>query len=128
MAGRVARAFIVETPGVYQPSWTIEEVGERLAAIREPGRPLDAARRPLRPYRTNPQEFRDDKRRAMGMAVKVYERILQLFEAEGINTIFGIADPNFVHLFRPRRGTRLAGRLRRITRSRPGSWPRRCPG
>jgi NAD(P)-dependent dehydrogenase (short-subunit alcohol dehydrogenase family) len=33
MAGRVARAFIVETPGVYQPAWTIEEVGERLAAI-----------------------------------------------------------------------------------------------
>ncbi|MGI5329556.1 thiamine pyrophosphate-binding protein [Actinomadura nitritigenes] len=33
------------------------------------------------------------------MAVKVYERILQLFEAEGIDTIFGIPDPNFVHLF-----------------------------
>ncbi|RAY16310.1 thiamine pyrophosphate-binding protein [Actinomadura craniellae] len=33
------------------------------------------------------------------MAVKVYERLLQLFEAEGINTIFGIPDPNFVHLF-----------------------------
>ncbi|WP_433249903.1 thiamine pyrophosphate-binding protein [Actinomadura nitritigenes] len=33
------------------------------------------------------------------MAVKVYERILQLFEAEGIDTVFGIPDPNFVHLF-----------------------------
>ncbi|MQY31124.1 thiamine pyrophosphate-binding protein [Nocardia aurantia] len=33
------------------------------------------------------------------MAIKVYERILELFEAEGINTIFGIPDPNFVHLF-----------------------------
>ncbi|WP_405182942.1 thiamine pyrophosphate-binding protein [Nocardia sp. NBC_01377] len=33
------------------------------------------------------------------MSVKVYERILQLFEAEGINTIFGIPDPNFVHMF-----------------------------
>ncbi|MFB4298664.1 thiamine pyrophosphate-binding protein [Actinomadura sp. NTSP31] len=33
------------------------------------------------------------------MAVKVYERILELFEAEGINTIFGIPDPNFVHMF-----------------------------
>src|SRR6266850_1630061 len=33
------------------------------------------------------------------MAVPVYERILQLFEAEGINTLFGIPDPNFVHLF-----------------------------
>lgn len=31
--------------------------------------------------------------------VKVYERILQLFEAEGINTLFGIPDPNFVHMF-----------------------------
>lgn len=33
------------------------------------------------------------------MGVKVYERILQLFEAEGVNTIFGIPDPNFVHMF-----------------------------
>jgi acetolactate synthase-1/2/3 large subunit len=33
------------------------------------------------------------------MSVKVYERILDLFEAEGIKTIFGIPDPNFVHMF-----------------------------
>jgi thiamine pyrophosphate-dependent acetolactate synthase large subunit-like protein len=33
------------------------------------------------------------------MPVPVYERILQLFEAEGINTLFGIPDPNFVHMF-----------------------------
>jgi acetolactate synthase I/II/III large subunit len=33
------------------------------------------------------------------MSVKVYERILDLFEVEGINTLFGIPDPNFVHLF-----------------------------
>lgn len=33
------------------------------------------------------------------MSVPVYERILQLFEAEGINTLFGIPDPNFVHMF-----------------------------
>jgi acetolactate synthase-1/2/3 large subunit len=33
------------------------------------------------------------------MPVKVYERILQLFEAEGIKAVFGIPDPNFVHLF-----------------------------
>jgi acetolactate synthase I/II/III large subunit len=33
------------------------------------------------------------------VSVKVYERILDLFEAEGINTLFGIPDPNFVHLF-----------------------------
>lgn len=29
----------------------------------------------------------------------VYKRILELFEAEGVNTLFGIPDPNFVHLF-----------------------------
>ncbi|TDT98313.1 thiamine pyrophosphate-dependent acetolactate synthase large subunit-like protein [Streptomyces sp. 846.5] len=33
------------------------------------------------------------------MPVKVFERILDLFEAEGINTLFGIPDPNFVHMF-----------------------------
>jgi acetolactate synthase I/II/III large subunit len=33
------------------------------------------------------------------MSVKVYERILDLFEAEGIRTLFGIPDPNFVHMF-----------------------------
>ena len=31
--------------------------------------------------------------------VKVYERIIDLFEAEGIRTLYGIPDPNFVHLF-----------------------------
>lgn len=30
---------------------------------------------------------------------KVFARILELFEAEGIDTIFGIPDPNFVHMF-----------------------------
>jgi NAD(P)-dependent dehydrogenase (short-subunit alcohol dehydrogenase family) len=35
LAGRLARAFIAETPGVYRPSWTIEEVGEQLDAIRD---------------------------------------------------------------------------------------------
>lgn len=33
------------------------------------------------------------------MPVPVYKRILDLLEAEGINTLFGIPDPNFVHLF-----------------------------
>ena len=33
------------------------------------------------------------------MGIPVYERILQLFEAEGVNTLFGIPDPNFVHMF-----------------------------
>ena len=35
IAGRVARAFVAETPGVYRPSWTIEEVGERIGEIRD---------------------------------------------------------------------------------------------
>jgi hypothetical protein len=39
IAGRVARAFIGETPGVYQPSWSIEQVGARLDAIRDPTEP-----------------------------------------------------------------------------------------
>lgn len=30
--------------------------------------------------------------------VPVYKRLLDLFEAEGIKTLFGIPDPNFVHL------------------------------
>ncbi len=33
------------------------------------------------------------------MSVPVYKRILELLEAEGINTLFGIPDPNFVHMF-----------------------------
>ena len=33
IAGRVAKAFIGETQGVYQPSWSIDQVGERIAAI-----------------------------------------------------------------------------------------------
>ncbi|MGF7237875.1 MAG: SDR family NAD(P)-dependent oxidoreductase [Frankia sp.] len=39
IAGRVARAFIGETPGVYQPSWSIEQVGEQIAAIRDTTEP-----------------------------------------------------------------------------------------
>jgi NAD(P)-dependent dehydrogenase (short-subunit alcohol dehydrogenase family) len=35
IAGRVAKAFIAETPGVYQPSWTIDQVGEQIDAIRD---------------------------------------------------------------------------------------------
>src|ERR1700742_4410473 len=35
LAGRLARAFVAETPGVYRPSWSIEEVGEQLDTIRD---------------------------------------------------------------------------------------------
>lgn len=39
LAGRMARAYVVETPGVYQPSWTVEQVAERIGEIRS-GEPL----------------------------------------------------------------------------------------
>jgi NAD(P)-dependent dehydrogenase (short-subunit alcohol dehydrogenase family) len=35
LAGRVARAVVAESPGVYQPSWAIDEVGERIGEIRD---------------------------------------------------------------------------------------------
>lgn len=40
IAGRVARAMIVETPGVHRPSWTIEDVAAQLDAIRYHAAPL----------------------------------------------------------------------------------------
>lgn len=40
IAGRVARAFIAETPGVYQPSWSIEDVATNIDAIRDDTAPL----------------------------------------------------------------------------------------
>jgi NAD(P)-dependent dehydrogenase (short-subunit alcohol dehydrogenase family) len=40
LAGRVARAFLTETPGVYRPSWSIEEVGEHIEAIRDTSDPV----------------------------------------------------------------------------------------
>jgi NAD(P)-dependent dehydrogenase (short-subunit alcohol dehydrogenase family) len=40
IAGRVARAFVGETPGVYRPSWTVEDVGASMDAIRDDTSPL----------------------------------------------------------------------------------------
>jgi NAD(P)-dependent dehydrogenase (short-subunit alcohol dehydrogenase family) len=40
LAGRVARAVIAEAPGVCRPSWTVEDVGEYLEAIRKVEAPL----------------------------------------------------------------------------------------
>ena len=37
-AGRVARAFITESQGVYDADWTIDKVGEQIDAIRDPAR------------------------------------------------------------------------------------------
>ena len=39
MAGRVSRMYIAESPGVYQPSWSVEQVGERIESIRQGGEP-----------------------------------------------------------------------------------------
>jgi NAD(P)-dependent dehydrogenase (short-subunit alcohol dehydrogenase family) len=38
VAGRVARAFVAESEGVYRTSWTIDEVAENLDAIRDESR------------------------------------------------------------------------------------------
>ena len=40
LAGRVARAVIAESPGVCRPSWTVEDVGTYLDAIRKIEAPL----------------------------------------------------------------------------------------
>lgn len=40
IAGRVARAFIAESPGVYRDSWSIEQVAEQMDAIRNVQAPL----------------------------------------------------------------------------------------
>ncbi|MDT5409209.1 MAG: hypothetical protein QOG14_1429 [Mycobacterium sp.] len=40
LAGRVARAVIAEAPGVCRPTWTVEDVGEYLDAIRKVEAPL----------------------------------------------------------------------------------------
>lgn len=53
----------------------------------------------------------------------VYKRVLDLFEAEGINTLFGIPDPNFVHMFleAERRGWTVVAP---IMKPLPASWPK----
>ncbi len=40
LAGRVATAVVAETPGVYRPSWSIEDVGQNMTAIRNDTQPL----------------------------------------------------------------------------------------
>jgi NAD(P)-dependent dehydrogenase (short-subunit alcohol dehydrogenase family) len=40
LAGRVATAVMAETPGVYRPSWSIEDVGDHIDAIRDDTQPL----------------------------------------------------------------------------------------
>jgi NAD(P)-dependent dehydrogenase (short-subunit alcohol dehydrogenase family) len=40
VAGRVARAFVAETSGVYRATWTIEQVAEAIDAIRNTHHPV----------------------------------------------------------------------------------------
>lgn len=40
LAGRMARAVIAETPGVYRPSWTVEDVAGQIDAIRDFSEPV----------------------------------------------------------------------------------------
>lgn len=35
VGGRVARAYIAETEGLYRPDWTIEQVGQNISSIRD---------------------------------------------------------------------------------------------
>ncbi|MEE2056492.1 SDR family NAD(P)-dependent oxidoreductase [Rhodococcus artemisiae] len=39
IAGRVARVYIAETPGVYRPTWSIDEVADNVEAIRDTSDP-----------------------------------------------------------------------------------------
>lgn len=39
-AGRLARAYVAESPGVYRPDWTVETIGEQMAAIRSTEDPV----------------------------------------------------------------------------------------
>lgn len=59
-AGRVARAYAVETPGVYQPAWTIEQVAEQIDNIRTAEQPLE--------FPVVPSGHMDHLRYSFGMA------------------------------------------------------------
>ncbi len=39
-AGRVARAYVAETPGVYRPAWSVEDMAAQIDAIRNTDSPL----------------------------------------------------------------------------------------
>jgi hypothetical protein len=40
IAGRVAKAYLAETRGVYRPTWSIEDVAEQIGAIRHADAPI----------------------------------------------------------------------------------------
>jgi NAD(P)-dependent dehydrogenase (short-subunit alcohol dehydrogenase family) len=43
IAGRVAKLVIAETPGVYRPSWSVEDVAEHMPTIRDATAPVSFA-------------------------------------------------------------------------------------
>jgi acetolactate synthase I/II/III large subunit len=52
----------------------------------------------LLPGQAAPKNTATSELKVKAGGTPVYKRILDLFEAEGIKTLFGIPDPNFVHL------------------------------
>ncbi|HEX4378059.1 MAG TPA: SDR family NAD(P)-dependent oxidoreductase [Steroidobacteraceae bacterium] len=62
IAGRIARAYIVESQGIYQPSWTIDQVDQQIDAIRTAGTPWEL---PVVPH-----GHIDHIRRSFAMAVE----------------------------------------------------------
>lgn len=62
LAGRVAKSFISETAGVYQPEWTIEQVADRMSEIEDTAGALH--------FPTLPQGFYDHLQYSFGMARK----------------------------------------------------------
>ena len=52
----------------------------------------------LLPGQAAPKNTSTSELKVKAGGTPVYKRILDLFEAEGIKTLFGIPDPNFVHL------------------------------
>ena len=52
----------------------------------------------LLPGQSAPKNTSTSELKVKAGGTPVYKRILDLFEAEGIKTLFGIPDPNFVHL------------------------------
>jgi NAD(P)-dependent dehydrogenase (short-subunit alcohol dehydrogenase family) len=62
LAGRVARAAVVESPGVYRPTWSVEQVGTDIDAIRDLSAPVE--------FPVLPDGHTDHIRYSFGMAAQ----------------------------------------------------------
>jgi NAD(P)-dependent dehydrogenase (short-subunit alcohol dehydrogenase family) len=65
VGGRIARAYIAETKGIYRPSWTIDEVADHLGEIRDT---TDAWLLPPVPAGDVPSGYIDHLQRSFAMA------------------------------------------------------------